>query len=63
MCDLYKNSKKINNKYREKKDVYGKHVINIKKNKNFVDCEIKKIFDEEGGGLDKSKAGNVLGSI
>ena len=26
-------------------------------------CEIKKIFDEEGGGLDKSKAGNVLGSI
>ena len=26
-------------------------------------CEIKKIFDEQGGGLDKSKAGNVLGSI
>mgnify|MGYP001237299174 FL=1 len=44
VCDLYKNSKKINNKYREKKDIYGKHVTNIKKNKNFVDCEIKKIF-------------------
>ena len=26
-------------------------------------CEIKKIFDEQGGGLDKSKAGNVLASI
>ena len=44
VCDLYKNSKKINNKFRENKDIYGKHVINIKKNKNFVDCKIKKIF-------------------
>ena len=44
VCDLYKNSKKIDNRFREKKDIYGRHIVNIKKNKNFVDCKIKKIF-------------------